>query len=293
MTQHTAKASGTITLGDMTVNRLGFGAMRITGKGIWGEPENRDEALRVLRRLPELDVNLIDTADSYGPHVSEDLIREALHPYRNGTIIATKGGLTRHGPDAWPPLGRPEYLRQCVLMSIRRLGIERIDLWQLHRIDPKHDRDEQFAEIAAMQREGLIRHVGLSEVSVEEIEAARAHFPVVSVQNLYNLAARQSEEVLDFCEREGIAFIPWFPLAAGSLARPGSALSTMAERRDATPAQIALAWVLRRSPAMLPIPGTGQVAHLEENVAAAGIVLSDDEFAQLDALGKAEWQRQR
>ena len=293
MTQSTAKMSGTLTLGgDLTVNRLGFGAMRITGKGIWEEPEDRDEALRVLRRLPELDVNVIDTADSYGPEVSENLIREALHPY-NGLVIATKGGFTRHGPDQWAMLGRPEYLRQCVLMSLRRLGVERIDLWQLHRIDPKTDRDEQFQVIAEMQREGLIRHVGLSEVSVEEIKAAQAYFPVVSVQNLYNLAMRHSEDVLDYCTREGIAFIPFFPLAAGNLANQGSVLDAIAKKLGASPAQVALAWVLKRSPVMLPIPGTSKVKHLEENVAAAALELSDDDFHQLDEMGRQEWQRQQ
>ncbi len=291
MTAISASASGTITLGgDLSVYRLGFGAMRITGKGIWGEPEDRAEALRVLRRLPELDVTFIDTADSYGPYVSEDLIREALHPYA-GLTVATKGGLTRHGPDSWLPVGRPEYLRQCVLMSMRRLGVERIDLWQLHRIDPAVDREEQFGVIAAMQREGLIRHVGLSEVGVEEIVAARRHFPVVSVQNMYNLVTRQHEAVLDYCEREQIAFIPWFPLAAGSLARAGSVLDEVARRRDATPAQVALAWVLARSPRMLPIPGTSKLAHLDANVAAAALTLSDEEFRQLDAAGHEEWQR--
>lgn len=283
-----AKASGTLTLGgDLTVNRMGFGAMRITGRGIWGEPEDRDEALRVLRRLPELGINFIDTADSYGPFVSEDLIREALHPYKN-MVVATKGALTRHGPDIWQPVGRPEYLRQCVLMSLRRLNVERIDLWQLHRIDAKLPRDEQFGAIADLQREGLIRHVGLSEVNIEEIEAARKHFPVVSVQNLYNLVKRQSEAVLDYCERENIAFIPWFPLAAGKLSRPGSGLDQIAQRHNATPSQVALAWVLRRSPVMLPIPGTGKVKHLEENAAAAGLELSDEDFAALDRLGRAE-----
>jgi aryl-alcohol dehydrogenase-like predicted oxidoreductase len=283
-----AQASGTITLGgDLTVQRMGFGAMRITGPGIWGEPENRDEALRVLRRLPELGIDFIDTADSYGPYVSEDLIREALHPYGN-VIVATKGGLTRHGPDIWRPVGRPEYLRQCVLMSLRRLNVERIDLWQLHRIDNKLPRDEQFGVIAEMQREGLIRHVGLSEVNVEEIEAARKFFPVVSVQNLYNLVTRQSEAVLDYCERENIAFIPWFPLAAGKLSQSGSGLDQIAQRHNVTPSQIALAWVLKRSPVMLPIPGTGKVKHLEENTAAAQIQLSDEDFATLDQLGRAE-----
>lgn len=292
MTHTTAAASGTFALGgDLIVNRLGFGAMRITGKGIWGEPEDRAEALAVLRRLPELETNFIDTADSYGPFVSEDLLREALHPYKN-IVIATKGGLTRHGPDLWLPVGRPEYLRQCVMMSLRRLNVERIDLWQLHRIDSKVPRDEQFGVIADMQREGLIRHVGLSEVNVEEIEAAQKHFKVASVQNLYNLVNRHSEAVLDYCERENIAFIPWFPLAAGGLAREGGVLDTVAKRLNATPSQVALAWVLKRSPVMLPIPGTGRVRHLEENTAAAGVVLSDDDFQQLDSVGRQEWQKQ-
>lgn len=285
-----AVKSGTFLLGgDIKINRLGFGAMRITGKGIWGNPPDKAEALRVLRRLPELGINFIDTADSYGPYVSEDLISEALHPYQD-MVIATKGGLTRHGPDIWMPVGRPEYLRQCVLMSMRRLGVERIDLWQLHRIDSNVPRDEQFQVIADMQKEGLIRHVGLSEVSVEEIEAARKFFPVVSVQNLYNLVHRHSEAVLDYCERENIAFIPWFPLMAGRLSQAGR-FTEIAERLNATPSQIALAWVLKRSPVMLPIPGTGSLAHLEENTAAAGLELSDADFQALDALGKAEWDK--
>jgi pyridoxine 4-dehydrogenase len=272
--------------GDLTVNRLGFGAMRITGRGVWGEPDDRAEALRVLRRLPELGVNFIDTADSYGPFVSEDLIREALHPY-DGIVVATKGGYTRHGPDEWEELGRPEYLRQCVLMSMRRLGVERIDLWQLHRIDEKTPRDEQFGVIADMQREGLIRHVGLSEVSVADIEDARRHFEVVSVQNMYNLVSRRSEDVLDFCAREGIAFIPWYPLGAGRLAREGTVLDRVAKKLGATGAQIALAWVLQRSRVMLPIPGTSRVSHLEENVAAASIELDADDFRELDDAGRA------
>lgn len=289
MTQLTAESSGTYSLGgDITINRLGFGAMRITGKGIWGEPADRAEALRTLNRLPELGVNFIDTADAYGPDVSEDLIHEALHPYGQ-IIIATKGGQTRHGPDIWKPLGRPEYLRQCVMMSLRRLGVERIDLWQLHRIDSQVDYDAQFGVIADMQREGLIHHVGLSEVSIKEIETAKKYFPVASVQNLYNLVNRHSEDVLDYCERENIAFIPWFPLAAGRLAREGTVLDEVSKKLGATPAQVALAWVLKRSPVMLPIPGTGSVAHLEENVAAAGLVLSDDDFRRLDEAGKQEW----
>ena len=287
MTAPSAAPSGTFDIGgDLTVNRLGFGAMRITGKGVWGEPDDRAEALRVLRRLPELGVNFIDTADSYGPFVSEDLIREALHPY-DGIVVATKGGYTRHGPDEWEELGRPEYLRQCVLMSMRRLGVERIDLWQLHRIDEKTPRDEQFGVIADMQREGLIRHVGLSEVSVADIEDARRHFEVVSVQNMYNLVSRRSEDVLDFCAREGIAFIPWYPLGAGRLAREGTVLDRLAKKLGATGAQIALAWVLQRSRVMLPIPGTSRVSHLEENVAAASIELDADDFRELDDAGRA------
>jgi pyridoxine 4-dehydrogenase len=281
-------ASGQFAIGgDLTVNRLGFGAMRITGQGIWGEPEDRPEALRTLKRLPELGINLIDTADSYGPYVSEDLLREGLHPY-TGMVIATKGALTRHGPDIWLPVGRPEYLRQCVLMSLRRLGVERIDLWQLHRIDPKVPRDEQFDAIKQMQQEGLIRHVGLSEVSVEEIQAAQKFFSVATVQNLYNLVNRQSEDVLDYCASSNIGFIPWFPLAAGELATPGSLLDSIAKKNNATPSAVALAWLLKRSPVMLPIPGTGKVKHLEENSKAANIVLSDEEFKLLDEQGRKQ-----
>lgn len=283
-----AAASGQFKIGgDLTVNRLGFGAMRLTGKGIWGEPDDYQEALRTLKHLPELNVNLIDTADSYGPEVSEDLIFEALHPY-TGMVIATKGGLVRHGPDIWLPVGRPEYLRQCVFMSLRRLGVERIDLWQLHRIDPKVPRDEQFDAIKQMQQEGLIRHVGLSEVNIEEIQAAQKFFRVVTVQNLYNLVTRQSENVLDYCTSAGIGFIPWFPLASGSLAAPGSLLDTIARKNNVTPSAVALAWLLKRSPVMLPIPGTSRVKHLEENVAAANIVLSDEEFQMLDTQGRRQ-----
>ena len=286
MSAPNASASGQFILGDITINRLGFGAMRLTGKGIWGEPADRSACLATLRRLPELGVNFIDTADSYGPAVSENLIAEALYPY-DGLLIATKGGLTRPGPDIWAPLGRPEYLRECVLMSLRRLKIERIYLWQLHRIDPKVPRDEQFAAIRDMQKEGLIRHVGLSEVGVEDIGAAQKFFQVASVQNRYNLVDRASEDVLEHCAKAGIGFIPWFPLAAGELAKPGSILDSIAKRKGATPSQIALAWVLKRSPVMLPIPGTSSVKHLEENVAATGIVLSGDEFQTLDEHGKA------
>ena len=276
-------ASGTFALGgDLTVHRLGFGAMRITGEGIWGPPADHDAALQVLRRSVELGIDFIDTADSYGPFVSEDLIREALHPYGD-VVIATKGGLTRTGPGVWPVLGRPEYLHQCVEMSLRRLGVERIDLWQLHRIDPKVPREEQFGVMKELQDAGKIRHLGLSEVSVEDIRAAREVIDVVSVQNLYNLANRQSEDVLTYCEQEGIAFIPWFPVAAGDLAKPGGVLDVAAKETGATPAQLALAWLLRRSPVMLPIPGTGSVAHLEENCAAATVTLTDEQYDALTA----------
>lgn len=292
MTEINAAASGTFMLGgDIKINRLGFGAMRITGQGIWGQSNRIEENKRVLARLRDLNINFIDTADSYGPFVSEDLLRDVLHPYGD-MVIATKGGLTRHGPDIWRPVGRPEYLRQCVLMSMRRLAVERIDLWQLHRIDPKVEREAQFEEIAKMQQEGLIRHVGLSEVSVEEIEAAQKYFTVATVQNLYNLVNRNSEDVLDYCEENNIGFIPWFPLAAGQLATHPD-LQKMDERLGTTPSQLALAWVLKRSKVMLPIPGTGSVAHLDENTAAASVELSDEDFATLDELGKAEWAAAR
>ena len=282
----TATESGTFKIGgELEVTRLGFGAMRITGDGIWGLPPDVQAAEDVLKRLPELGVDFIDTADSYGPYVSENLIREALHPYDRVTV-ATKGGLTRHGPNSWPPLGRPEYLRQCVLMSLRRLDIDVIDLWQLHRIDAKVPRDEQFGVMKEMQDEGLIRHLGLSEVSVEEVQAAQEVFEVATVQNLYNLSNRGAEDVLDYCEQQGIGFIPWFPLAAGKLAQPGGPVAEAARAHDATPGQIALAWLLHRSPVMLPIPGTGSVAHLEENVAAAGIELTQEEIDALDESGE-------
>ena len=278
-------ASGTFSLGgDLPVHRLGFGAMRITGEGIWGAPRDPDEALRVLRRAVELGVDFIDTADSYGPFVSEDLIREALHPY-DGVVVATKGGLTRSGPGVWEQVGRPEYLRQCVEMSLRRLGVEQLDLWQLHRIDRKVPVEESLGAVRELQQAGKIKHIGLSEVSVAEIEQAREVVDVVSVQNLYNLANRQSEEVLTYCEREGIAFIPWFPVAAGDLARPGGLLDELAAAHEATHVQLALAWLLRRSPVMLPIPGTSSVAHLEENCAAATVALTDEEYDRLTAAG--------
>ncbi|WP_091943897.1 aldo/keto reductase [Methylorubrum salsuginis] len=282
-------ASGTFAIGgDLTVNRLGFGAMRITGSGIWGDPPDRGKALATLRAVPGHGIDLIDTADSYGPFVSEELIREALHPY-DGLVIATKGGLTRHGPDIWRPVGNPDYLRQCVLMSLRRLGVERIDLWQLHRIGPDCPREAQFAAIARMREEGLIRHVGLSEVSVEEIEAAQRFFPVATVQNRYNLVDRTSEAVLAHCEADGIGFIPWAPLDKGALAGPASALSTIAGSHGVGAGAVALAWLLRRSPVMLPIPGTGDPDHLAQNAAGAEVRLSADEFEALDREGRAAW----
>ena len=282
-----AAQSGTFKIGgDLEVNRLGFGAMRVTGDGIWGQPADHAESIRTLKRLPELGVNFIDTADSYGPDISEWLIKEALHPYSKGSIIATKGGLTRHGPNIWLPVGRPEYLIQQVHKSLRNLGVDRIDLWQLHRIDPKVPAGEQFDAIKSLQASGLIRHAGLSEVSVADIEAASKYFKVATVQNRYNLVDRTSEDVLDYSAKHNIGFIPWYPLAAGDLAKPGSLLDTIARKHNAAPSQIALAWVLKRSPVMLPIPGTSKVKHLEENVAAVGIALSDDEFAALDAEGK-------
>ncbi len=277
-----AAASGSFKIGgDLPVHRLGYGAMRITGEGIWGPPADKAEALRVLRRLPELGINFIDTADSYGPDVSEQLIHEALHPYK-GLVIATKGGLTRPGPGNWQPCGRPDYLIGQAKKSLAQLGVERIDLWQLHRIDPQVPRDDQFGAIKSLLDQGIIRHAGLSEVSVEDIEAASRVFPVATVQNRYNLADRGSEAVLEYCAAHGIGFIPWFPLAAGELARPGSILDQVAQAHGAAPSQIALAWVLKRSPVMLPIPGTSKVKHLEENVAAAGITLTEAEFAALD-----------
>ena len=277
-----AAASGTFTLGgDLTVNRLGFGAMRITGKGIWGEPADRGEAVRVLRRAIDLGVNLIDTADSYGPYVSEDIIAEALYPYPKDLVIATKGGLTRQGPDEWLPVGRPEYLTQCVEMSLRRLKIDTIDLYQLHRFDAKVPKEETLGALKKMQDEGKIRHIGLSEVSAQEIDEARKIVAIVSTQNLYNLSNRQSEEALVYCEQNNLGFIPWFPVAAGDLARPGGVLDEAAKSHSATIAQLALAWLLKRSPVMLPIPGTSSVAHLEENVGASQVTLTDAEFETL------------
>jgi len=276
--------SGTFAIGgDLNVHRLGFGAMRITGAGIWGPPADRAEALQTLRRVPELGIDFIDTADSYGPYVSEELIREALHPYE-GLIIATKAGFQRPGPDDWRMDGRPEALRRGLEGSLRRLGVDQIDLWQLHRIDPKVPRDEQFDAVRGFLQEGLVRHAGLSEVSVGDIKDAQRFFPVATVQNRYHPAARGSDAVLDYCQANAIGFIPWAPLGSGALARSGSALEAVAKKYGAKSSQIALAWALGKSPVMLPIPGTGKVRHLEENAAAAAIELSEDDFAALDRL---------
>jgi len=286
-TQSAAQGSGTFGIGsDLAVNRLGFGAMRLTGKGVWGPPDDRDECIRVLRRAVELGVNFIDTANSYGPYVSEKLIREALHPY-DGVVVATKAGLLRTGPDVWPVLGFPAYLRQECEMSLRRLGVDTIDLFQLHRIDDKFPAEDQIGELVALQQEGKIRHIGLSEVDVDQLKAAQKTATIVSVQNMYNITVRSAEPVLEACEAQGIGFIPWFPLAAGPLAAPGGPLQRIADDHHATPSQLALAWLLKRSPVMLPIPGTSKVAHLEENVAAAGIELTDEEFETLSKAGSA------
>lgn len=272
--------------GDLTVNRLGFGAMRITGKGVWGPPADPDECIRVLRRAVELGVNFIDTADSYGPYDSERLIREALHPY-DGVVVATKAGLLRTGPDVWTPLGFPDYLRQECEMSLRRLGVDTIDLFQLHRIDPKFPAEDQVGELVKLQEEGKIRHIGLSEIDVDQLKAAQKSATIVSVQNMYNITVRTAEAVLDACEEDNIGFIPWFPLAAGPLAAPGGPLEKIAADHKASASQLALAWLLKRSDVMLPIPGTSKVAHLEENVAAADIELSDAEFETLSKAGSA------
>jgi pyridoxine 4-dehydrogenase len=268
--------------GDLEVNRLGFGAMRITGKGIWGEPQNPEEAKRVLKRVLELGVNFIDTADSYGPEVSERLIGEALAPFPEGLVIATKGGLTRQGPDEWLPVGRPEYLAQQVELSLRRLKTDVIDLWQLHRVDPKVPVEESLGAIAKLQKAGKIRHVGLSEVKPAEIDQARKVLEIVSVQNRYNVSDREHEDVLEYCEKHNLGFIPWFPVADGKLARPGGTLDTIAKRHGATVAQLSIAWLLYRSPVMLPIPGTSSVAHLEENMKSAEILLSDKELKEIE-----------
>jgi pyridoxine 4-dehydrogenase len=282
-----AAASGTFAIGgDLTVNRLGYGAMRITGEGIWGEPKDPEGAKKVLRRAVELGVNFIDTADAYGPAVSERLIGEALAPYAKGVVVATKAGLTRTGPGKWEPLGQPAYLRQQVELSLRWLKVERIDLWQLHRIDPKTPVEESLGEIAKLQAEGKIRHVGLSEVKPAEIEQAQKVVKIVSVQNKYNLSDRQHEDTLEYCEKNGLAFIPWFPVAGGELVKPGGKLDAAAKKHGATVSQLSLAWLLHRSKVILPIPGTTSVAHLEENVAAAGVKLSDAEWAEIEATAK-------
>ena len=286
-----AARSGRFLLGGkLAIHRLGYGAMRVTGPGVWGEPANRAEALRTLRRVPELGINFIDTADSYGPDVSEPLIHEALHPHA-GLVIATKAGQVRPGPKEWVPLGRPDYLLQQVKLSLRRLGLEQLPLWQLHRIDPKVPRDEQFGAIKAMLDDGLMRFVGLSEVSVEEIRAAEQFFPVATVQNRYSVTFRMHDDVLAYCEAHGIGFMPWYPLSGGVLVKPDSPVAAIAQRHRASMSQIALAWLLQRSPVMLPIPGTSQRAHLEENVGAADIVLSDEEFMALDELATAARKR--
>ena len=277
-----ASASGQFEIGDITIHRLGYGAMRITGPGIWGPPSDRQAALATLRRLPEIGVNFIDTADSYGPDISENLIREALHPYE-GLLIATKGGFTRPGPGSWVTNGHPEYLIGQAKGSLKKLGIERIDLWQLHRIDSKVPRSEQFGAVRQLLDEGMIRYAGLSEVSVDDIEAARRVFPVATVQNRYNLVDRTSEDVLAYCTANHIGFIPWFPLGAGKLAQADGVVDRIARVHGATTGQVALAWLLRRSPVMLPIPGTLRVEHLEENVAAASLTLTPGEIAELDA----------
>ncbi len=285
-TKINASASGNFRLGgDLEIHRLGFGAMRITGEGIWGEPKDASQAKKVLRRAVELGVDFIDTSDAYGPEVSERLIAEALHPYPKNLIIATKGGLTRSGPNQWAPVGRPEYLRQCVEMSLRRLKLERIDLWQLHRIDPKVPVEESLGAIKELQQQGKIRHVGLSEVTPEEIEQASKVLPIVSAQNEYNLGDRKNEKTLQYCEQHQIGFIPWFPVAAGKLARPGGPLDQLAKQHHATVAQLSLAWLLHRSPVMLPIPGTSSIEHLEENIGAASLHLSDSEWSRIEQSG--------
>jgi aryl-alcohol dehydrogenase-like predicted oxidoreductase len=284
------KASGVFDLGgDLAVHRLGFGAMRITGQGVWGEPRNPEESIKVLRRLPDIGVNFIDTADSYGPEVSERLIAEALHPYSKDLVIATKGGLTRQGPNQWAPVGRPEYLRQCVEMSLRRLRLDRIDLYQLHRIDPKVPVEESLGALADLQKAGKIRHIGLSEVTQKEIERAQKTARIVSVQNKYNLADRSAdtETVLRHCEREKLAFIPWFPVAAGKLAESGGPLDGAAKRHHVTMAQLSIAWLLHRSPVILPIPGTSSLEHLEENVGSAHIRLEPEEWKSIEQAARS------
>jgi aryl-alcohol dehydrogenase-like predicted oxidoreductase len=279
-----AKASGEFSIGGkLPVTRLGYGTMQLPGPGVWGDPKNPGEAVRVLRRAVDLGVNFIDTADAYGPVVAEALIKKALHPYPADLVIATKAGLTRQGPGIWTPVGRPEYLRQQAEMSLRHLGLERIPLFQLHRIDPQVPLEDQVGELAKLREEGKIGFIGLSEVTVDQLRAAQAVAPIATVQNLYNLANRSAEELLDYSAANSIGFIPWFPLATGKLAKPGGPLAELAARRGASPSQLALAWLLHRSPVVLPIPGTSSVAHLEDNVAAAGIALSEGEYAALEA----------
>lgn len=287
--EHPAAAAGTVTIGDLTVNRLGYGTMRLTGRGVFGPPQDRRQAIQVLRRAVELGVNFIDTADSYGPYVAEELVAEALYPYPDELVIATKGGFERPGPGQWVENGRPEHLRQALEGSLRRLKVDRIDLWQLHRIDPKVPADEQFGVLAEFVRAGKVRYIGLSEVGIENIERARAVLPIMSVQNRYNLVNRRWDDVVDFCTQAGIAFIPWYPLGAGSLekesrdqANATAAIERVAQRLHVTPLQVALAWLLARSPMMLPIPGTSNPAHLEENVRAAELKLSDDDVRELE-----------
>lgn len=284
MSNPDAGAAGTFKIGgELTVNRLGFGALWMSGPDFWGEPVDREAALAVGRAALDFGVNLIDTADSYGPESSERCLRDALYPYPKGLVIATKGGYSRPWPTAWIPLGRPEYILQTAKLSARRLGVETIDLWQLHRIDPKVPRDEQFDAIARLRKEGVIRHAGLSEVTIEEIKAAEAHFPVATVQNQYSPSLRKAEEILDYCEQRGIGFMPWSPLGQGAVLN-GAKLAEIAARNGASPSQVVLAWMLRRSPVMLPIPGTSKVAHLRENVAAAALRLSDEDFAAMNGL---------
>ncbi|MEU5090123.1 aldo/keto reductase [Streptomyces sp. NPDC021356] len=295
MTAALSDSAGTFEIAGKEVTRLVFGAMRLTGLGVWGEPDDRDECVRVVRRAVELGVQLIDTADSYGPHVSEEIIREAIHPYPDDVLIATKAGLTRNGPDtirtrdglvrlgpkAWPPVGRPEYLRQQALMSLRRLGLDHIDLFQLHRVDSEVPLEDQVGELKRLQDEGKIVAIGLSQVTVDQIEHARTIAEIATVQNRYNLTDRGSADVLDHCTRHGIGFIPWAPVAAGELARPGGPVDRIATAHGARPSQVALAWLLARSEVVLPIPGTSKVAHLEENLAAATLRLTDTELAEL------------
>ncbi|MFH5207658.1 aldo/keto reductase [Antrihabitans sp. NCIMB 15449] len=280
----TAAQSGTFSIGgDTPVVRLGYGTMQLTGEGVWGDPKDPDEAVRVLQRAVERGVTFFDTADSYGPVVAEQLLRKALHPYQEDVVIATKAGLTRSGPGIWKPVGRPEYLRQQAELSLRNLGLEQIPLFQLHRIDAQVPLADQVGELALLQQEGKIKHIGLSEVSVEDVKAAAEFATIASVQNLYNLAHRDAEDLLNYAEQNSIAFIPWFPLATGKLAAPGGPLDTLAKKHNASPSQLALAWLLRRSPVMLPIPGTSSVAHLEDNIDAAALTLTDEEFAELEA----------